>query len=571
MYKTTPSSILVILFLLGLCPALFTAHGQRGHFNEVNRNKTGWRDPATDTNWPPPRTSPNTVVVDASPKGSVWPKPQQMTMTDKQLIINPTKFLFTYSSHTCDILTEAFQRYQKVIFDEVTTMSKNGTVGEDDEELYSLVVSLDNVCDKYPGMESNETYALDIIAGSANLKAPSIWGVLRGLETFSQLVYMLDDGRLAININTIIDWPRFKYRGILLDTGLHFITTPVLLQNLDAMAFNKFNVFHWHITEDDSFPYQSRDFPEMSQKGAFNPYTHVYTQEDVAMVIEYARLRGIRVLVEFDTPAHAQSWGLSYPNLLTTCYKGDKPDGTYGPMNPTTNYTYNFLAKFFKEVVEVFPDKYLHLGGDEIDFDCWESNPEIRAFMKKAGYGDKYEKLEEYYFDRLFNIIDSTNHSIILWEDVWDDKVKIRKDAIIQLWIDIYLYPDTLSKITAQGYQVILSSPWYLNYVSNPYREHWQLYYLVDPQNFEGTQYQKGLVIGGEACMWGEFVDGTNVMQRLWPSASAVSERLWSSKDTRDIRDARTRLQEQRCRMVRRGLQAEPVTGPGSCTNEYSP
>jgi hexosaminidase len=120
-----------------------------------------------------------------------------------------------------------------------------------------------------------------------------------------------------------------------------------MLQNLDAMAYNKFNVLHWHIVDDPSFPYKSRTYPE------------------------YARVRGIRVIPEFDTPGHTRSWGLSHPELLTACYSNDQPNGQLGPIDPTKNTTYTFLTNLFKEVDDVFPDSYIHTGGDTVDFSCW--------------------------------------------------------------------------------------------------------------------------------------------------------------------------------------------------------
>ena len=131
-------------------------------------------------------------------------------------------------------------------------------------------------------------------------------------------------------------------------------------------------MFHWHLTDDQSFPYVSKRFPQLSSQGAWHHRLAVYTQEDVADIIEYARLRGIRVVSEFDTPGHTQSFEPGQPGLLTECYDnmGNK-NGYYGPMNPTKKRVYAFVDAFFEEITQVFPEKYLHLGADEVDFKCW--------------------------------------------------------------------------------------------------------------------------------------------------------------------------------------------------------
>ena len=127
------------------------------------------------------------------------------------------------------------------------------------------------------------------------------------------------------------------------------------------MSATKMNVFHWHIVDDQSFPYESITYPDMSVKGAFDPYNHVYTSHDVQDIIAFARVRGIRVVPEFDSPGHTLSWGNAIP-MLTPCYKGNVPNGQFGPIDPSNNVTYTFWESFIKELATVFPDKYLHLG-----------------------------------------------------------------------------------------------------------------------------------------------------------------------------------------------------------------
>lgn len=159
------------------------------------------------------------------------------------------------------------------------------------------------------------------------------------------MLVVTDDTLLRINTTAISDAPRFSHRGLLLDTSRHYMTPFTINQVLDGMSYNKLNVFHWHIVDDQSFPFQSAAYPELSAQGAYHP-SMVYTPADVQKVIEDARLRGIRVMVEIDTPGHTRSWGISHPEILTAC-QGDLL-GKYGPLNPTIELTYEFLEKLWE-------------------------------------------------------------------------------------------------------------------------------------------------------------------------------------------------------------------------------
>ncbi|XP_053725435.1 beta-hexosaminidase subunit beta isoform X1 [Synchiropus splendidus] len=503
--------------------------------------------------------------------GSLWPLPQTVELSDVSFNIASSRFQIvdavgSSAGPGCSLLQSAYRRYFDYIFTGVRSAESRARSAEL-TQLQVLITSADAECDGFPGVTSDESYELTVDQPTALLKAANVWGALRGLETFSQLVYEDDFGAKTINSAKISDFPRFPHRGILLDTSRHYLSTKVILANLELMAMNKFNVFHWHIVDDPSFPYMSRTFPQLSKKGAYQPYTHVYTPADVKMVIEFARTRGIRVVPEFDTPGHTQSWGKGQTNLLTPCYSGSAPSGSFGPVNPILNSTYDFMSQFFAEISTVFPDAYVHLGGDEVDFTCWKSNPDIQKFMEQQGFGKDYSKLESFYIQKLLEIVTATKKGYMIWQEVFDNGVKLNPDTVIHVWKGTQQqYQSEMARVTASGYQTLLSTPWYLNRIS--YGQDWQGHYKADPQDFQGSEEQKKLVIGGEACLWGEYVDGTNLTPRLWPRASAVGERLWSNKSVTDIGDAYARLSLHRCRMVRRGFPAEPLFS-SFCPQEY--
>ncbi|XP_028401117.1 beta-hexosaminidase subunit alpha-like [Dendronephthya gigantea] len=494
--------------------------------------------------------------------GSIWPKPQQHTLGEQTFTLSPNQFEFTSSGEGSDVLAAALKRYQGLTFpDKIQSNAMRYRRG------LSALTSLDvSVKEKYAPMtfESDESYTLTVSAPASSLTANTIWGALRGLETFSQLVYQDENGNFLAKEGKITDFPRFHHRGFLIDTSRHFIHVNVIFSHIDALAYAKYNVLHWHIVDDDSFPFVSETFPSLSNVGAFNNVTHIYSVDDVSKVIEYGRLRGIRVIPEFDTPGHTQSW-VSIKNFLTPCYSGGKPTGKFGPVNPTLNTTYTFLKSFFGEVAKRFPDDYIHLGGDEVSFSCWESNPDVLAWMDKMRFGKNFSLLEQYYEQKLIDIVGGLEKKYIIWQEVIDNAVTVSPDTVVNVWKDGW--EDEMAKVTAKNLNVILSSPWYLNYIS--YGDDWPKYYQVEPTAFNGTSAQKKLVLGGTTCMWGEWVDGTNLLSRSWPRSLSISERLWSSINTTDVSDAEKRLREHRCRYLMRGIPAQNGIESKYCRYEW--
>ncbi|KAI1304973.1 Beta-hexosaminidase subunit beta [Halotydeus destructor] len=438
--------------------------------------------------WPTARSQSG----DDSPEPSdqscpVWPMPQYFWTTGATVPVDPLDFRFVIGNDNlqeCDILVKAIERYKVVtfihdcaqvdrkseIFNPVSNFSDEGVSSNqetDQAKLQTLVITIENGgCETYPDMSTNETYTLDINEDQeAQLTANSVWGALRGLETFSQLVDC-DADQCRVKVSTTIDYPRFSYRGVLLDTGRHFVPVDTLVRNLEAMEYNKMNVFHWHIVDHQSFPYVSKAFPKLSQNGAYSA-NHVYRPEDVARVLELARLRGIRVLVEFDTPGHMASWGKGVEGLLIDCQDSNSIQESKNTgvkvklIDPTKETTYDFLEQFFAEVVSIFPEQLLHLGGDEAVLDCWHSDANVTAFRKAKDL--TVHQLEERYISRLLNLVNELNRTAILWQEQFDNGHVLNDDVIIHVWKNDW--QSVMSKVTKRGHRAILSSRYYLNYI----------------------------------------------------------------------------------------------------------
>ncbi|XP_045192314.2 uncharacterized protein LOC123548818 isoform X3 [Mercenaria mercenaria] len=535
-----------------------------------------------------------------STTGEPWPMPQYyVTKKDKVYRIDRASFRFDLSKIKCDIIERAIERYKPyVLEDPVEDVYDNfqhsqSTMFEDPSIKYDkplflnapvvprVLIKIRKPCAKYPTAKSDESYDLFVKRTGIHIWANEVWGALKGLETFSQLIFKGTNQLLYIRDTVINDYPRFSHRGLLIDSSRHFIFKETIYDVLEGMAQNKMNVLHWHIVDDQSFPFYSNAYPDLSAKGAFHP-TFVYMPEDVADIIEYARLRGIRVEPEFDTPGHTYSWGLSRPDLLTQCYQGDRPvDGYLGPMDPTKNETFRFLKNFFKDVLHSFKDQYIHLGGDEVPMTCWQSNLEVTKFLAKLEgkpesdirntdpyyYSYDIRKVLEYYVTRLIKDLKSLGSKrsngvrLVFWQEIMNNNVQLPNDTIIHVWLG---HHEEIERAISLGFNVLYSSCWYINLIE--YGIQWPKYYHCDPvDNNDGFNIDESKVLGGEACLWAEYIDNENLMTTLWPRASATAERLWSSKEVRDLDSAAARLQEHRCRMLSRGLGVGQISGPDYC------
>lgn len=379
------------------------------------------------------------ALLRAAHATALWPLPQSLDLGPSALLLSPS-FSFTTSS-TSPTLLAAFTRALAAMRVPVApVLPFNGTATS---TLVSVGVTLASASEALE-FNTSEAYTLNIIdAGGPNvqgtLAADTVFGALRGLETLSQLAEYRAGapGSAIVRAARIADAPRFPHRGALLDTARHFIPVPTLLAFLDAMSYNKLNVFHWHLVDDQSFPFQSATFPALSAQGAWGHGSpqHIYAPADVQAVIAYGFARGIRVVPEFDTPGHTLSWGAGEPSLLTPCYSANGSlSGTFGPLDPTLEGTYTFLAALYAEIAATFPDAYMHIGGDEVSFDCWKSNPAINSWMAANGIaaGD-YAGLESYYVQKNLALVAAAGRNAIGWQELYDNHLKLLNDTIVNV------------------------------------------------------------------------------------------------------------------------------------------
>ena len=388
-----------------------------------------------------------------------------------------------------------------------------------------LVIRCDSPGEPIQKLGEDESYRLEVTAQQARLSAANPLGILHGLATFLQLV---EPGPASFVVPAVVieDKPRFPWRGLHIDVSRHWMPLEVVKRNLDGMAAVKLNVFHWHLSDDQGFRIESQRYPKLQEQGSDGNY---YTQNQVREVIAYARDRGIRVVPEFDMPGHATSWFVGYPALASGPgpYSIERKFGIFDPaMDPSREATYEFLDGFIGEMTALFPDAFFHIGGDEVNGEQWKKTAHIQAFMNDHRIKDNHD-LQAYFTKQVQRIVAKHGKRTEGWDEVL--AAELPKDIVIQSWQG----QKPLAEAARQGYSGILSAGYYLDHM-----EPASTLYQVDPLEQETaalTAEEKSRILGGEVCMWSEYVSPENVDSRIWPRTAAVAERFWSPQETKDI------------------------------------
>ncbi|MCK7596229.1 beta-N-acetylhexosaminidase [Microbulbifer sp. CAU 1566] len=315
-------------------------------------------------------------------------------------------------------------------------------------------------------------YRLQVTANKVQLSAHTEIGLLHGLQTLSQYIGSDKSGVTAgyemLPGIQIEDQPRFRWRGLMLDSVRHFFSVETIKRQLDGMAAAKLNVFHWHLTDDQGWRLQSHAYPKLHETA---PGGNFYTHEQVRDIVAYAAARGIVVVPEIDMPGHTSAIAVAYPELMSAPgpYAPEDRWGVHKPLlNPANPEVYTFAEKILGEVVALFPFEYVHIGGDEVDPEHWESNPEIQQFMQAEQLQDSHA-LHNYFNSRLAQILAGLNRKMIGWDEILHPG--LAQTAAVQSWRG----PDALKEIARADHYGILSTGFYLDqpqYSSYHYRNH---------------------------------------------------------------------------------------------------
>ena len=472
---------------------------------------------------------------------NIMPLPAKVERADGSLKID-SAFRIAFAGHREPRLDRAGQRFlhQVRLQTGIVMLPSDRNAGT-----ATLEIKTDHESKAVQELGEDETYTLDVTPGGAKLHAPNPLGALRGLQTFLQLIAITPDGFSVPSLH-IEDRPRFPWRGLMIDSCRHFIPLDVVKRNLDGMEAVKMNVLHWHLSENEGFRAESHKFPKLHEQGSDGLY---YTQEEIREVIEYARDRGIRVVPEFDMPGHSTAWFVGYPELAGGGgpYAIERQWGVFDPaMDPTDEKTYKFLNEFIGEMARLFPDQFFHIGGDEVNGKAWDANPKIQAFMKSRHIKNNAE-LQAYFSGRVQDLVTKHKKTPVGWDEVLVPGVP--KTILIQSWRGV----DSLAAAAKDGYRGILSNGYYLDLGWSAAR-----HYAVDPLSGPAaalTPEQKRLILGGESCIWSEYVNEQNIDSRIWPRNAAIAERLWSPEGTNDVASMYARLDTESARLEWLGLR----------------
>lgn len=496
------------------------------------------------------------LFCDANRMGTVWPLPTgDIEISSNAVNVDPDKIVFITSSF------KANEEHWKIAETRFLEMVKKKHQKKYPLKSGGAKLTIEVVADtdamKFD-YATSEGYKLTVDKSNndfkATIKAANFYGSRHGLETLSQLIIFdeIKSEFLLVEKCAISDAPKFVHRGISLDTSRNFFPVERLKKTINGLAMVKMNTFHWHISDSQNFPLLLKSHPDLALNSAYSA-DKMYTPKDVIEIVKYAKARGVRVIPEIDIPGHSnEGW---YKKNLTSCFsyqpehycKGAHP---CGQLDPSKDEVYKVLEDIYKELVEYIDPEIIHMGGDEVFMECWNASESLRSWLNNRGWNLEEEinfiNLWGYFQENAMKALDRARGyeiPVIVWtssltKEPWLSDILDKDRYIIQIWTNGA--NADVRNLLEKGYNLIISNydALYLDCGFGSWvgeGNNWCSPYIGWQKIYSNTMEAIGnefvdQIYGAEAALWTEEVDEWSVEARIWPRASALAERLWTSK-----------------------------------------
>ncbi|HRQ29398.1 MAG TPA: family 20 glycosylhydrolase [Saprospiraceae bacterium] len=367
-----------------------------------------------------------------------------------------------------------------------------------------------------------ESYHLEITPKKITIESPSVSGQFWAVQTLRQLMLFNSNDKFEIPCVRITDEPKYSWRSNMLDVCRHFFPVDTIKRHLDMLSLYKINTFHWHLTEDQGWRIEIKKYPLLTQIGAWRKkpdgslHGGFYTQEEIRDIVRYAADRNIEVIPEIELPGHCRAALAAYPHLGCTKEKMEVPD-YYGVFQDVycagQEETYGFLENVLTEVINLFPGKYIHIGGDEVPKARWSECPACQRRIRTNGLSDEHG-LQSYFISRIHRFLKSKGKVMIGWDEILEGGMD--QDAIIEVWRG----QEKASEALAKGNKIIQT----LYFDSKPATLTMEKTWHYDPSEVHDHEN----ILGAECPLWTEWVNSQNLDYMMYPRLQAFAEVLWS-------------------------------------------
>ena len=456
-----------------------------------------------------------------------------LSCQDKQIVVsNPT----IIPKPVKMILNEGFYNWSsnaQIISDSLFVSEKKYF-----QKLFSIqdVKEKNTVYFKKNNLLLKEEYFLKILENQIIIEASSPNGIMHGIQSLRQIVPInenISSKKISINCLEIHDFPRFKWRGLLLDCCRHFMQKDFVKRYIDLLAFHKMNILHWHLTEDQGWRIEIEKYPKLTEIGAWREnkdgekYGGFYTKKDIREIVLYAENRGIEIVPEIELPGHSVAAIASYPHLSCTgdSIKVETDWGVFKDIYCAGNDSvFTFLEDVLEEVIELFPSKYIHIGGDEAPKYHWENCSKCQKRIINNNLKGEHE-LQSYFIKRISDFLKTKNKVLIGWDEIIEGGIP--ENAIIQSWRGM-----EGGIVAAKNQNQAIMSPTshcYFDYDLDAINL--EKVYSFEPIPKELSQSESKFIIGGECNMWSERAPQELIDSKVFPRILAMSEVLWSEKE----------------------------------------